>query len=81
MFFKKHGKDIPPTTAVALTLAALSLVIAAGVARWALFLANDLIAVRKEFAELRNAQEQLTIQFDFWDQKVTQERAALREKR
>lgn len=80
MFFKKKAPtdQIPMSTVVALGVAVVSLVTAVGMAKWTLFIVDDLVALRQDFAALRNEQDQLKIQFDYWDQKVADERMMIR---
>lgn len=80
MFFKKKAPadQIPASTVVALAIAVVALVTAVGTAKWTLFIVDDLVSLRQDFAALRNEQDQLKIQFDYWDQKVSEERMMIR---
>ena len=80
MFFKKKAPadQIPASTVVALAVAVVALITSVGMAKWTLYIVNDLVALRQDFAALRNEQDQLKIQFDYWDQKVMEERSMIR---
>lgn len=79
MFFKKKPstEQIPVSTVVAMAVATVAVITAVGVAKWTLFIVEDLVALRQDFATLKNEQEQLKIQFDFWDTQVTKERTMI----
>ncbi|HTK04736.1 MAG TPA: hypothetical protein VL500_04075 [Candidatus Eisenbacteria bacterium] len=78
--FKKKSEtgSVPMGQAVTAIVAVLALFIAIGAARWSWYTVEELIMLRQDFNELKNGQEQLKIQFDYWDQKVSAERMQLR---
>lgn len=75
---KEDHNSISLPTALALLLATLALAVAIGAARWSWYIVNEVVSLRQDFSDLRSEQEQLKIQFDFWDQKVSDERRQLR---
>jgi len=78
--FRKKNDNSTVTLGQALTtvVAVVALFFGIGAARWSWFAVEELILLRQDFNELKNGQEQLKIQFDYWDQKVSEERANLR---
>lgn len=79
MFFKKKTPtdQIPVSTVIAMAVATVALIAAVGVAKWTLFIVEDLVALRQDFTALQNEQNQLKMQFDFWDTQVTKERTMI----
>lgn len=78
-FKKKEDRgNISATNAIAILLATLALAVALGAARWSWYMIDELVQLRQDFNDLKNQQDQLKIQFDFWDQKVSAERSQLR---
>lgn len=75
---KENHNDISAPTAVAILLSTVALAVALGAARWSWYMIDELVQIRQDFNDLKNQQDQLKIQFDFWDQKVSAERAQLR---
>lgn len=80
MLFKKkeEGSNVTLGQALGIILGTLSLCVAIGAARWSWYTVEELIQLRMDFNELRNRQDQLEIQFDYWDQKVSSERTQLK---
>ena len=81
MFWTKKSRNVDRTTAILSVVAMLALLTAAGAMRWAWVLLDEQVELRKDFVELQNRQDQLEIQFDFWDKKVAEERKELKELR
>jgi hypothetical protein len=81
-FGKKEEKNaIADSTAATVILAIISLCLALGAARWSWATTEEQIQLRQDFNELKNQQDQLKMQFDFWDAKVTEERRMMKELR
>ncbi|MFH1047815.1 MAG: hypothetical protein V1738_05930 [Patescibacteria group bacterium] len=59
---------------IAIVVAAISLAISIGVARWSWLLLDEQIMLRNEYEELRARQDQVGIQYEFWLQQLQQER-------
>ena len=78
--FKKRSEagSVSMGQAVTAIVAVLALFIAIGAARWSWYTVEEQIMLRQDFNELKNGQDQLKIQFDYWDQKVSAERTQLR---
>ncbi len=75
---KEPHNEVSAPTAAAILLATLALAVALGAARWSWYMIDELVQLRQDFNDLKNEQDQLKIQFDFWDQKVSSERSQLR---
>lgn len=79
-FKKKNDKfDVGPSSAAAVIIAVVALCVSIGAARWSWFAVDDLVLLRQDLGELKSSQEQLKIQFDFWDTQVSKERATIRQ--
>jgi heme/copper-type cytochrome/quinol oxidase subunit 2 len=63
------------STMVAIVVAAISLAVSIGVARWSWLLLDEQILLRNDFEELRARQEQVGIQYEFWLERLQEERA------
>jgi len=66
-------------TAAAIGIAVASLALAAGVCRWSWLIVDEQVRLRQDFMQLKNDQEQLYTQFEFWNQQVQKERRELGE--
>ncbi len=75
---KEDRNDVPAATAAAIILAAAALCIGLAAARWSWLAVDEQVRIRQDFNDLKSQQDQLKIQFDYWDQKVSAERAQLR---
>ena len=53
-------------SAAAIIISIIGLCVSAGVFRWSWLILDEQITLRKEFMELKNGQEQLQLQADFW---------------
>ena len=62
------------STMVAIVVAAISLAVSIGVARWSWLLLDEQILLRNEFEELKARQEQVGIQYEFWLEQLQAER-------
>ena len=81
-FKKKNDKfDIALSSAAAIVIAVIALCVSIGGARWSWYTVDDLVLLRQDLSELKSSQEQLKIQFDFWDQQVSKERIMIRQMR
>jgi hypothetical protein len=65
---ESKGKNItiPYSTMVAIVIAAISLLISAGVARWSWLILEEQMELRKELVDLSAKQDQVGIQYEFW---------------
>ncbi|HTM68263.1 MAG TPA: hypothetical protein VL426_03090 [Candidatus Binatia bacterium] len=83
MFFKKkeNASNVTMGQALGIIIGTVALCVAIGAARWSWYTVEELISMRQDFNELRNEEDQLKIQFDFWDQKVSDERRMIRQMR
>lgn len=63
----------------AIVIAALSLVLSAGVARWTWLLMEEQISLRYDFENLKMAQEEINVQYEFWLEQLETERGKLKE--
>ncbi len=74
----RAGKDrIPPATAAAIFISFIALGLAAGLFRWSWLLMDEQVRLRKEFMELKSAQDQINIQYEFWSNQLQKERAEI----
>ncbi len=75
---RAQREKVPATTAVALFIAIIALALVAGVARWSWLLMDEQLQLRRDFTDLKSAQDQLNIQFEFWSDQLQKERAEIR---
>ena len=77
--FKKRAeapkRQIEPAAAAAIIISTIALAASFGVARWSWLLLDEQIALRKDFAALKNEQEQTNLQYEYWLGKLKAERA------
>ncbi len=76
--FRKNTDEYQPrfsnSTMVAITVAAISLAVSVGVARWSWLILDEQILLRNDFKQLELRQEQVGIQYEFWLQQLQEER-------
>ncbi|MFA6604174.1 MAG: hypothetical protein WCT10_05080 [Patescibacteria group bacterium] len=76
---KKDSADVIPTpTVAAIIIAVFALFIAAGAARWSWYIVDEQIRLRNDFSKLRNEQDQVNTQYEFWLKQIQTERAAIK---
>ena len=73
---KEGAGAISGAVMAAIVISTISLVLAAGVARWSWLMLDEQIQLRKDFEKLKNDQAQTQIQYEFWLQKLQKEREA-----
>jgi len=81
MWFSSHKENpdaIPMPVVAAIVIAVFSLFIAVGAARWSWYIVDEQIRLRDDFNKLRNEQDQVNIQYEFWLKQVQTERAAIK---
>lgn len=67
LFKRNPDKEIISAPAMAaIVVAALSLVLSAGVARWSWLLMEEQVSLRYDFENLKMAQEEISVQYEFW---------------
>jgi|GEM_PF-1944127 hypothetical protein len=79
LFRRSDKPKIPTATVTAILLGVIALAVAAGLFRWSWIILDEQISLRRDFMELQNQQEQLNIQFDFWNGKLQEERQAIKD--
>jgi len=79
-FCKKDGdkERMPAPTVAAIVIAVVSLALATGVIRWSWLIVDEQIKLRQEFMQLKNSQDQLNTQFEFWNKQVQKEREEIK---
>lgn len=80
-FWKKRdpAKQLPPGVAAAIIVSMVALCLSIGVARWSWLMLDEQIRLRKDFADLRNEQDQANIQYEYWNAKVQEERQRIKQ--
>jgi hypothetical protein len=61
---------------IAVVVAAISLAISVGVARWSWLLLDEQVQLRTDFEELKARQDQVGIQYEFWLKQVQDEQGS-----
>lgn len=80
-----HGKNwrellsrdsLRPAELAAFIVGLVALLATAGTARWTWLVVDEQVKLREEFMQLKNQQEQVGIQYEFWLKQLQEERAA-----
>lgn len=80
LFKRNPDKEIISAPAMAaIVVAVLSLVLSAGIARWSWLLMEEQMALRYDFENLKMAQEEINVQYEFWLEQLETKRTKLKE--
>jgi hypothetical protein len=75
---KRKEIEMPGWGLLSLVLAVIALVAALSVASWTWRIVDEQVQLREEIKDLRGAQEQVYIQYEFWLNQLQKEREALK---
>lgn len=78
---KESKRTIPGWAAAAIVISTISMAASIGVARWSWLLVEEQISLRQDFMNLKTSQEQLGIQYEFWNKQLQKEREEIKKLR
>jgi hypothetical protein len=74
---RRRAMQIPAPSAIAIFLAVAALALGIGAMRWSALLLEEQLRLRNDFMELSTQQAQVNTQYEFWLDRVIQEREDL----